>query len=345
MHYQKIGKRVLVMDLDPQCNLTIYSMSEDQIGNVWSKEDHFIEDFQSEKSKMKEEEFKEFCSLNRSVHFCLKPIEDGTGELEILPDPVRMNENFSLLPGRLTLHMFEAKVSERFNSVYSGDPLAIRTATSIRSLAKRYAEKFNYDYVIVDTSPSLGSLNRNILSQADAFLIPANPDLFSDYGIRNIGSALSQWKKQFESIFSLLSDAKRHNFPKRFVQFIGYTLYNAKKVQGSKSTNELGIARAHYNYAKKIPETIFKYIPKEDMVSIDNQNLKTSIGNQSVIYGHSTLPSMAQKYHKPMWDLPSFEGLETADVGTIKGNRKIYEDTKNKYVEFAKDVIDRMEKL
>lgn len=341
----EIGKKVLLIDLDPQCNLTIYSMEEEKIASIWFSEDMFVDDFKSSRESISDDAFNSLITEPRSVHFSLKPIEDGTAELENLPPPLNLRSNLDIIPGRLTLHMFEAKVAERFNGVYSGDPLSIRTATSIRSMSQAYADKYDYDLVILDTSPSLGALNRNILSQADAFLIPGNPDLFSVYGIRNIGSALTLWKKQFESVFSLLSDTKRNAFPKRFVQFIGFTLYNAKRLQGSKSTNDMGIAKAHFNYAEQIPKTIFKAIKPDDMVNIDQKRLLTSIADGAVIHGHNTLPSMAQKYHLPMWLLPEYSELDGDDASTIKGNRKIYEGTQEKYQNFAKDVISRLEAI
>lgn len=337
------GKKTLMIDLDPQCNLTIYSLTEEKIAEVWIPEDPYVEDFKTARESSSETEFRKISQDVRSVHFSLKPIEDGTEELKNFPPPASLKSNLDIVPGRLTLHMFEAKVAERFSSVYSGDPLSIRTATSVRSMAETYTKMYGYDVVILDTSPSLGALNRNILSQADAFLIPGNPDLFSLYGIRNIGSALALWKRQYESIFTLLSDAKRHSFSKQFVKFIGFTLYNAKRLQGSKSTNEMGVAKAHYNYANQMPDTIFSVIPKEQMVNIDEALLRESIGHGSVIYGHNTLPSMAQKYHQPMWELPSSGELESDDASTIRGNRRIYEATRDAYIAFASDVIERLE--
>ncbi|UWS81085.1 AAA family ATPase [Phaeobacter sp. G2] len=341
----EVGKKVLMIDLDPQCNLTIYSLAESEIAEIWQPEDTFIDDFKSARTAMDQNDFDKTCSNPRSIHFMLKPIEDGTEELKELPPPVKLSNNLDLIPGRLTLHMFESKVAERFSQVYSGDPLAIRTATSVRSIAEEYTKLHKYDVVIIDTSPSLGALNRNILSQADGFIIPANPDLFSLYGIRNIGSALALWKKQYDSIFALLSDAKRHNFSEKFVRFLGFTLYNARRLQGSKTTNELGIAKAHYNYAKQIPETIISVLSQSQMAPLDKKSFEGSIGEGAVIHGHNTLPSMAQKYHLPMWKLPTATDLESGDASTIVGNRKIYEATQEAYVKFAVDVISRLEVL
>jgi cellulose biosynthesis protein BcsQ len=337
-----LGKKVLLLDLDPQCNLTIYALEMEHIHTIWAAEDPYIEDFDATRSASPQS-FEQMTKELRSIHYILKPTEDGTAELENLPPPCELAENVHLIPGRLTLHLYEAKIAERWSGVYQGDPLSIRTGTRVRALAEKYAEAYGYDYVIFDTSPSLGALNRNLLSLADGFIIPCSPDLFSIYGIRNIGSALRVWRKQFESIFHFLSDSKRGSFPSRFVEFLGFTVYNARKYSGS--GNSLGLAQAHYNYASQIPEVIKTYIDQESRSAIENKTLDQSIGANAVIYSHNTLPSMAQKYHAPMWKLPSLANLEDGDKSTIGGNRQIYEATLGAYRTFAQDFMTRVAKL
>jgi len=41
----ELGKRTLIIDLDPQCNLTIFSLFEDHIYEIWRKEDNYVDDF------------------------------------------------------------------------------------------------------------------------------------------------------------------------------------------------------------------------------------------------------------------------------------------------------------
>jgi hypothetical protein len=34
-----------MVDLDPQCNLTIFSIDMERIHDIWVDEDHFVDDF------------------------------------------------------------------------------------------------------------------------------------------------------------------------------------------------------------------------------------------------------------------------------------------------------------
>ena len=43
----EMGYKTLLIDLDPQCNLTIYGMDQEQLHQIWKEEDPFIEDFKS----------------------------------------------------------------------------------------------------------------------------------------------------------------------------------------------------------------------------------------------------------------------------------------------------------
>ncbi|MBZ5792652.1 ParA family protein [Burkholderia contaminans] len=337
----QLGHRTLIVDLDPQCNLTIFGMDEEQLHTIWAAEDDFIEDFKATRDRTVNQEFDRLTSQTRSIHFLLKPVEDGAAEMDRLPPPFALANNLDLIPGRLTMHLYEDVIARRWSDVYQGDPLAIRTVTRPRDVAERYAQQYGYDFVIMDTSPSLGTLNKVIISTTDGFLIPCMPDMFSLYGIRNIGNALAIWKKQFDTIYHLLSDEKRRSFPDNFVRLLGYTVYNAKKYAGVTPWN---LATAHYNYAMQIPGAIRDFIRPEVRSHLAEQVWSQPIGEMAIMHTHNTLPAMAQRYHAPMWRVPS-QDLEPADTGTIRGNRAIYEATEKKYSDFTVDLLKRIESL
>lgn len=334
-----LGKRVLLVDTDPQCNLSLYGLTPKQLDNLWEKETDYIDISGFEQAKKKDQKYESLINEPRTIHFLLKPTEDGTGDIDKMPPLLEIGKSVYLLPGRLSLHTYEEAAASRWSDAFIGNPLALKTITKIRDIANLYSQQYSFDYVIMDTSPSIGILNKIILSNSDALIIPCNADMFSLYGIRNIGSALKMWKQQFEVLKSVLSEEKRNLLSGRFIQFIGYTLYNCKKVTKDPPYNEYDIAQSHYHYAKQIPDTIQQYIPN-DLRSTLGDKAKDLVGAKSIIHTHNTLPGMSQKYKKPMWELPSLS-LEAED-STVKGNRQAYEATLGAYQQFANDFIERL---
>jgi cellulose biosynthesis protein BcsQ len=339
-----MGHKTLIIDFDPQCNLTILSMDEEVLHQIWSQEDEFVDDFDRARKKTSLADFELLLSSVRSIHFLLKPTEDGTADLPKLSPPQQLAVNLDLIPGRLTMHLYEDKIAKLWSEVYQGEPQAIRTVTKIREIAESYARQYGYEYVIMDTSPSLGALNKVIISTTDGFLIPCMPDMFSLYGIRNIGNALAIWKKQFDTVFQLLSEEKRRSFPEKFVRLLGFTIYNAKRY--TKEGKPWNLATAHYNYAMQVPAAINRFILPSVREHIEASILAEPVGNQSIMHSHNTFPSMAQKYHLPMWLVPTLANLETDDEkSTVRGNRVKYETTKENYISFAADLLTRINML
>jgi hypothetical protein len=264
---------------------------------------------------------------------------------------IKLYENVDLIPGRLSLHKYENKLAERWNGLYQSDNLSIRTVTNIRRICDVYGNINKYDYVLMDTSPSLGILNKVIISTVDGFIIPALPDMFSIYGIRNIGSSLQQWQREFETIYKLISEDKRARFPKRFVQFLGYTIYNAKKQ--SKDLNEYDLATAHYAYVKEMPMVVDRYIMSQNRAPV--ANIMEPIGGAAVMHSHNTFPAVAQALRCPMWLVPQtygeFKKTKPEFLDTLlveKPNQGFYgkyRETKENYRIFAEEFIGRTEVL
>lgn len=349
----EMGNKVMFMDLDPQCNLTICCMQEEQLHKIWQEEDLYIDDFETSYSTDKT-----IINNCRSIHFLLKPAEDGLSEFEKLPPVYSVSRNLDLIPGRLSIHRYENKIAERWSGAYQSDNLAIRTITNIRNICLRYTELNNYDYIIMDTSPSLGILNKVIISTVDGFVVPAQPDMFSLYGIRNIGSSLESWQKDLNVIYSLISDDKRAKFPNKFVQFLGYTIYNAKKyTKKGISLNDYDLAQAHYQYASQIPETILRFIKRENRENISEDIMANPIGGKNIMHTHNTFPAISQALKCPMWKVPQtwsilnktnpkmIEELSEKGFTHNTGNNGKMLATKDAYVNFATDLISRLKLL
>ncbi len=337
----ELGYKTLLVDLDPQSNLTLFGLDPEKLHNIWQVEDAFIDDFVDARDQ-ESADFESIASDIRSIHFILKPTEDGTDPPKSFTKPLKLHSKLGMIPGRLSIHTYEDKIASRWTDVYGGDPLAIRTVTQIRNFCEMYAKNYAYDYVVIDTSPSLGILNKIIISTVDGFLIPCMPDMFSLYGIQNIGKSLKGWKRDFDTIFNLLSDAKLTHFPQNFVSFLGFTIFNARRYSGS---GEWDLSRAHHNYAKQIPATIREHIDADHRKHLTETQIEEPVGGTAIMHTYSTRPNMAQKYRTPMWKVPSCENLEKEDRSTILGNRKLFEKTKMEFHNFAEDLLTRLDRL
>jgi len=342
----EMGKKVLILDMDSQCNMSLYGMQEEKLEEIWKEEDNVIDNgFDSAKQQMEKEDFNRLFETPRTMHFLLKSVEEGISDFKALPPPVKITDNLHLIPSRLTLFMYENKISERWSGMFLGEALSIRTVTRIRNLAELYASQNHYDFVIIDTSPSLGMLNKVIISTVDGFMIPCLPDMFSLYGIKNIGAALTQWQREFNTCFQIISEEKRKEFPKKLVRFLGYTIYNAKIYKKTSQSNPWNLAEAHFDYAEKIPDTIKKHIDEKVRKHLFEEMVKTPIGNDAVMHSHNTLTNMAQKYKNPIWKVPGLDNLESSDKISITGNQAVYKATREKYNDFAKDFLTRVTTL
>jgi cellulose biosynthesis protein BcsQ len=336
-----LGHKVLLIDADPQCNLTIFALSNDAIEGIWNAEDELVDGgVDAYRTKHDKSDLKKLLSTTRTLHFCLMPTEDGTGEFPSLPPAHKLASNVDIVPGRLSLHNFEDKIAARWSDAFLGDSLALRTITRIRTLTEEYADKHHYDYVIVDTSPSLGILNKSIISTVDAFFVPAAPDLFSLYGIRNIGRSLNRWHTEFTTMKSLLSEQKKKLFPEKFVSFIGYTIYNAKRYETG--STKWHLAKAHQLYADRLPAEIKSSIPKHLRVDLSDDILAAPIGGTAVMHGHNTYPSLAQYYHVPIWRVPLQKTLLADHDTTVHGNKARFVSTEAAYKQFAADLLGRV---
>ncbi len=348
----ELGHNILLVDLDPQCNLTISGLENEDLHKIWEEEDSYIDDYES--AIKNSNNYDDIVKKPRSIHFLLKPTEDGLNELSEYPRPLQLAPNLDLVPGRLSIHKYENKIAERWSGAYQGDNLALRTITNIRSICEKLSDKYAYDYVLIDTSPSLGILNKTIISTVDGFIVPAQPDMFSLYGIRNIGNSLELWQREFATIYSLISTEKRKKFPNKFVQFLGYTIYNAKRYKKIPPKNKYNLAQAHYYYVEQIPEVIRNFIKESNRTNLPIHIMELPIGGDSVMHTHNTFPSVAQALKCPMWRVPDVYSslvknnpnyLKEIELKVNHGSFGKYRETKKQYQEFSTDLLLRVKSL
>lgn len=173
----EMKKRVLVVDCDPQCNVTQFVL-----GDLKTIELYWPESSSKDDPKVK------------TVLDVVQPILDGDASISkhVTLMSARTNRfGIDLLPGHPRFSLFEDPLSSAWTDLPSGKPGGFRITNWLRSYLDSVQN--SYDFVFIDVSPSLGALNRSVLLCADYFVTPLGADAFSLLGIRNISRWMSGW--------------------------------------------------------------------------------------------------------------------------------------------------------
>src|SRR6266849_6632125 len=208
------GKRVLLADFDPQCNLTGMVMGFKGVDDL------------------------------AAIYAGIPPnnIKDGLAPAfesqprQIAPvDCVEVagNDKLFLLPGHISLAEYETTLG--IAQELSGSLLALRNLPgSIRFMLSATVEKYKADYLFVDMSPSLGPINQNLLMTGDHFIVPLHPDYFSAMALSSLTRVLPRWKAWATTArgIEVLKTAD-YPFPEPNATFIGAVIQKYRPRKGA----------------------------------------------------------------------------------------------------------------
>lgn len=191
------GHRVLIVDGDPQCNLTGTVLGFDGIND--------FADFYAS-------------TPGANISACLEPIFKATGvPLEPAPICETPNPNLFLLAGNIELSENETQVAVAL-STSSAIPALQNIPGSLCALLQKTAEENKYDVVIVDMSPSVGALNQCFLMGSDYFIVPTSPDYYCNQAISSLSRVLPRWNRSVEQF---RDQSLLYPFPKSPPRFCG----------------------------------------------------------------------------------------------------------------------------
>lgn len=193
------GRRVLVVDSDPQCNLTSYLIQEDVVDDLLDKSD---------------------ADDGQTIWSALKPIADGMGNIRSLKPIETAINGLYLIPGDIQLSEFESYLDHYWAECLQRRPVGFRGTTAISDVVSSACRDLDIDYVFYDSGPNIGPLNRVILLDCDYLIVPVACDLFSLRSLRTLGRTLVDWIKSWNIISSIAAEGTPL-LPGR-PQFLGY---------------------------------------------------------------------------------------------------------------------------
>jgi cellulose biosynthesis protein BcsQ len=176
------GKRVLLVDSDPQCNLTSYLFADDVV-------DDLLDTSEGPNGK--------------TIWSAVKPVADELGDVNPLRPMPTVIANVGLIPGDIRMSEFEESLADSWTACFKRKLGAFRATTAISSVVESVANAENYDFVFYDTGPNIGSLNRVLLLDSDFFIVPVACDLFSVRALSTLGQTLKRWVLDWRTVQAL----------------------------------------------------------------------------------------------------------------------------------------------
>lgn len=167
----QLGHRVLMVDLDPQSNLSAMSLNAERLEELWTN-----------------------VPRSKTIFGAIEPLFNGTGDVEE-PHVELLNDRLGLIVGHLALSRTEDDFTVEWSRCLEGKERAFKVTTAFWRTIKMAAQKHQAEFVLIDVSPNLGAINRAALLAADHIITPVTPDLFSLQGLRNLGPTLKQWRR------------------------------------------------------------------------------------------------------------------------------------------------------
>lgn len=283
------GYKTVLVDLDPQCNSTILALGT-----------RFLE---------------ESLFASQNIYSVLQGVFEGGSDINLNVGFQQSphNKNLFILPGNLKLATVEDSLASGFTQAMSGQKIGyFQTSAIYRYLIEKGMEE-QIDIFVIDTSPSLGLLNRAIALGVDYFVVPMMPDSFSVQGIENLGEALHRWKKTWkDTAKAVQGDTPAKNVLPGDPTFIGYVV-NSYNVYGKQPI------KTHRNWMSEIPAKVREHLSHKH--SRNGLVEKSFAEPLTVIQDYGQIASLSQEKNKAMFMIEPHE-LRDHQQGTKENLEK-----------------------
>lgn len=301
------GKKVLIVDLDSQCNLTGLVLGFDAAT---------------------EESMERFYSSRDNL--TMKPVVDalinGTSPDEFIRSENGKlcktgNENLLLLPGHLNVSELDSQISVALK-IASGIPATRNIPGNLPKILQNIAEKNGVDYVIYDLSPTVGGLNEVALMASDYFIVPTSPDYFCYQAVGSLELNITRWHKEIARFIEDNGfDAKTYSVRNR-PQFLGaiQQRYRPRYEKPATSFQKwIDIIRGTIN--DRLVPALAKINCTKDRKSIDAvlQGTELQAYDLANIPDFNSLIAISQQHSKPIFALTD---EEIANTGNVFGHAK-----------------------
>ncbi len=312
------GYRVMLVDLDSQCNLTGLVLGYNAIDD-----DHMASFYDSRENITMRPIVDALIDGVQPPHY----IDQEKGSLT-----KTKNDKLFLLPGSLNVADLDSQISVALR-IALGVPATRNIPGNLPTILMEIAKRENIDYVLYDLSPNVGGLNEVILMSSDYFVVPTSPDYFCLQAIGSLTKNIEKWYKEINRFIEDNSFQKNRFSIKNRPQFIGtiQQRYRPRCEQPTKSfqgwVDEI---------RKEVNKTLVPSLQKIDCVTplekmqeilADSGLLAYDIAN---IPDFNSLIAISQRLSKPIFSLTDEEIKKEGKVfGHAQNTMQISRDNFN----------------
>ena len=208
------GKRVLLVDSDPQCNISAYVIDGDVLDDLLDHSD--LEDGQT-------------------LWSALKPVVEAAGGPKII-EPIELASKLRLLPGDIRVSEFEEELNDFWRQCLQRKRRGFAGTMALSNLVNTLCKEKDIEFVFYDSGPNIGPLNRIILLDCDFFIVPAACDLFSVRAMKTLGHVMFGWISEWQTI-SELAPEDMYVLPGK-PRFLGYIPQSFSVYRGGIAKNQ-----------------------------------------------------------------------------------------------------------
>ncbi len=298
--------KTVLMDLDPQCNLSRLALWENFDFNLFNQDE-------------------------KNIYWVLKWIIEWGSDINLRIWFQEIRENLSILPWSLKLSRYQDLLITAYNQATGGQEIwYFQTSAIARFLQEKWLND-EIDIFIIDVSPSLDLLNRIILLWADYFITPLMPDAFSLQWIENLGVTLDLWKKNWKNTWKAIA---KWIWSEKVLSwewlFIGYIInsYNQYWKQP---------IRSHQEWIDRIPQSIKTYMSENHCKNwLVEKSWQESLIN---LKDYWQLPTDSQIKSKAIFELRPWE-----DFLSVPWTKENLEISKIQFEKLTNNIINILSK-
>jgi cellulose biosynthesis protein BcsQ len=303
----ELGKTVLVVDCDPQCNSTQLIMGVDEAAELYLETDE--------------------APRVTTIRDVLRPIEDGDSRIDPNLRVLSADRNrfrVDLLAGHPHFAIIEDRLGIAWQMLRGQDKQGFRQTNWNSLLCASLTDK--YDLAIYDLGPSLGSINRSVLMGCEHFLTPLGSDVFSIIGVRNISTWLSAWIGNYQHSWSALSPSDKHDLTTKYgvssepAIVGGYIGYTVQQYITKSFGKERRATKAYESIIGNVDAEIQSALRTYYSPLLDADTSKAKLGDIPHLY---SLVPLAQKRAVPIHGLTSTDGLVGSQFAAVRDFKKM----------------------